>query len=251
MQPKNDFYVYVIFRTNGIPCYVGKGRGQRSKHHAKFSHNRHLRNIYNQAGGVLPLVKIREGLTDPEACSIERAFIAAIGRADLGLGPLVNFCDGGEGTSGHVKSAETRAKLSAAHKGKIVSPETVKKWRKSMKTFARTPESITKQKATVAGVPKPWISLLRKGKPAPWVREARLGTKSPDHSKRMKGNKFSTGKNTGKSNGVSRKLTPAIVLEIRRRAATGENHQLIANDYGIHKSQISAIYTRRTWSWVD
>lgn len=251
MRSNNDFYVYVIFRPNGVPCYVGKGKGQRAQHHAKYSHSRHLRNIYKQAGGTLPLIKVREGLTDSDACIIETAFIAAIGRKDLGTGPLVNLCAGGQGLAGHVKTPETRAKLSAANKGKIVSPETVAKWRSSKKTFARSPESIEKQKATVKGVPKPWISTLRKGKPAPWVREAQLGRKSPEHSARMLGNKLSAGKNTGESSKVPRKLTEQIIREIRMRAEKGEVHHLIAKDYGIHKSQISLIHNRRTWAWVD
>lgn len=251
MRSKNEFYVYVIFRPNGIPCYVGKGKGQRADHHARFSHSKYLRNIFNKAGGKLPVVKIREGLTDAEACSTEIAFIAAIGRIDLGTGPLVNLCEGGQGLAGHIKSAETRAKLSAANKGKIISPEQVKKWRESMKSFARTPESIAKQQATMSGVPRPWVSAALKGRPNPKVREAQLGRKSPEHSMRMKGNKLSVGKNTGASSNVPRKLTADIIREIRLRAAAGEKHQAIASDYGIHKSQISLIHNRRTWAWVD
>lgn len=252
MQPKNDYYVYVIFRPNGIPCYVGKGRGRRAEHHALFSHNRHLKSIYNKAGGSLPLAKVREGLTDAEACETERAFIAAIGRKDLGKGPLVNFCDGGEGVSGHIKTAETRAKLSKSLKGNIVRTEEWKaKQRKSQTGLPRSDEVRAKMSAAHTGSKKPWLSEIFKGRPAPWVRERLLGTKNPEHAAKMIGNKNSVGKNTGSNNNVPRKLTPDIVLEIRRRAASGERHQVIADNYGIHKSQISAIYTRRTWAWVD
>lgn len=251
MQPKNEYYVYVIFRPNGIPCYVGKGKGRRSEHHALFSHNRHLKNIYSQAGGKLPLVKIREGLTDPEACEIERAFIAAIGREDLGLGPLVNFCDGGEGRSGVIQTEEKRRKLSLALKGRKFTEEHLRNMSLSRKGKKRSPESCAKQSATVSGQKRPWHSEIMKGRSAPWVREARLGKKMPGISAKLMGNKNSVGKNTGESSGVPRKLTKEIVIEIRKRAADGENHQLIANDYGIHKSQISAIHTRRTWAWLD
>lgn len=247
---KVDYYVYVIFRQNGVPCYVGKGRGRRSEHRALFSHNKHLHSIYKQSSGILPLVKIREHLTDKEACEIERAFIAAIGRNDLGQGSLVNFTDGGEGLSRRVITAETRAKLSKALKN---TPRT-EEWRanmsKSRKGKKESEETRRKKSVAHTGTKKPWVSEALKGKPNPGVRAAQLGRKSPENSARMMGNKYSVGKNTGESSGVPRKLTEEIVRDIRKRAADGERHQLIAADYNIHKSQVSAIYTLRTWKWV-
>lgn len=105
------FYVYIIFRLNGIPCYVGKScRKHRWLYHAKKSHNPHLQNIINKSGGELPVIKTREGLPDSEACETEKALIAAIGR-NINGGPLVNMTDGGDGLAGHRKSEETKAKL--------------------------------------------------------------------------------------------------------------------------------------------
>lgn len=251
MRSKNEFYVYVIFRPNGIPCYVGKGKGQRADHHARFSHSKYLRNIFNKAGGKLPVVKIREGLTDAEACSTEIAFIAAIGRIDLGTGPLVNLCEGGQGVAGLYQSAEKSQRISAKLKGRKFTEEHLINMSLARMGIKRSPESVAKQKATIAGVPRPWISAALKGRPNPKVREAQLGRKSPEHSMRMKGNKLSVGKNTGASSNVPRKLTADIIREIRLRAAAGEKHQAIASDYGIHKSQISLIHNRRTWAWVD
>ena len=81
--------------------------------------NLHLARIIKNAGGSLPKVKVRERLTETEAFETEIALIKAIGRADLGQGPLVNLTDGGEGAKG--KSADARARLSAAAKKKIGS----------------------------------------------------------------------------------------------------------------------------------
>jgi hypothetical protein len=106
------FYVYVCFRTNGTPCYVGKGKGNRWKTTYKRTKNTYLRRIVERCGGSLPTVVIRSNLTEIEAFEIEMAFIRAIGRRDLGLGPLANRTDGGEGLSGHVFSAATRKILS-------------------------------------------------------------------------------------------------------------------------------------------
>lgn len=125
-----DFYVYVLFRENGEPFYVGKGRGRRIKDHEQeaargFQTHRAklIRRILRSRPDV-PKVKIREGLASSEAYDIERALIAAIGRVPFG--PLINQTDGGEGVSGH--SAEARARIGAAatafHTGRKVSEET-------------------------------------------------------------------------------------------------------------------------------
>lgn len=106
---RHRFYVYIYFRPNGVPCYVGKGCRSRWIKHERDCHNPHLAAIIRVAGGELPKVKIREGLTHDEAIEIERAFILAIGREPYG--PLVNQTDGGEGMEGWSPSQETRAKM--------------------------------------------------------------------------------------------------------------------------------------------
>jgi len=103
-----DFMVYVWFRPwDASPCYVGKGRGNRYRKLSR-THNAHLAAIIKKAGGSLPIVVIRCGLTESEAFETEIALIKAIGRKANG-GPLANLTDGGEGTSGAVMSPEWRA----------------------------------------------------------------------------------------------------------------------------------------------
>ena len=116
--PKNPrrFYVYVIFRMDGTPCYVGKGQRDRYQVHYRRSNNAHLKRLSAAAGGRLPVVIVRDGLTDEEALATEIAFIAAIGR-DIHGGPLVNFTDGGEGAAGYQHTEENKKRLSAATKG--------------------------------------------------------------------------------------------------------------------------------------
>ena len=129
------FYVYVIFRTNGLPCYVGKGTGRRwQRHFTMACQNAHLRALVVQGGGSLPVVIIRERLTSEEATAAEIALIAAIGRESSG-GVLINQTDGGDGNHGFPPEVrarlgfrgkhteETKKRIAAANRGKKRSRE--------------------------------------------------------------------------------------------------------------------------------
>lgn len=119
------FYVYVIFRLDGIPCYVGKGVGDRWRVSLRGNGgNPRLRYLLRKHG-PLPIAIAREGLAEAEAFATEIAFIRAIGRVDLGTGPLLNHTDGGDGTSN--PSPSTRAKMRAAKAGKKQTPEFIEK----------------------------------------------------------------------------------------------------------------------------
>lgn len=52
------------------------------------------------------------------------------------------------------------------------------------------------------------------------------------------------------SRNAKAKLTEAEAAEIRRRAVTGESSATIADDFGIHRSQVSRIKTGKTWGHV-
>ena len=87
-QPtRADFYVYTISDAFDVIVYVGKGRGRRS---ALSSRRNATINALISFGGTLPPVKVREGMTEAEAFELEKALIEFHGRADLGLGELLN-----------------------------------------------------------------------------------------------------------------------------------------------------------------
>lgn len=243
-QERSSFYVYVIFRPDGTPCYVGKGHGRRADHHRRFTKNRHLRNLFAKYGD-LPIARVREHLTDAEACSTEIALIAAIGRRDLGTGPLINLTIGGDGAAGHIKTLETRAKLSASRKGMKFPPEWVEAMRASRLGKKRDPASRAKQAATITGRTRPEHSAALKGRPNPKNRDHQLGRKSPEHSARMAGNKLSLGKNLGNRN--SQKYPEEMILEIFRRAWTGESLRSIAKDFNIVPEYVSSIKRAKVW----
>lgn len=46
------------------------------------------------------------------------------------------------------------------------------------------------------------------------------------------------------------KLTPDIVREVRRRAASGESQHSLAGEFGVHQSNISQVVSRVTWRHV-
>ncbi len=167
----NRFYVYVVFRLDGTPCYVGKGCGHRWKIHFAKSHSVHLKNILCQAGGELPITKIREDLTNEEACTIEIALIAAIGR-EIDGGPLVNLSPGGEGVPGFRHSYEARQTMSEQRKGR----------KQSAVTIARKIASNTGQKRTAET--KARISAAHTGaKRSPeWCENIRLSKMQQDRS---------------------------------------------------------------------
>lgn len=132
------FYVYVLVRPNGKPFYVGKGtRNRMYKHDTEARKGcecrkcRVIRKIWRNGGEIVRYTVIATD-DEQEAFAAERETIAFFGRENL-----CNLTDGGEGTSGRVVSekvrqrfvnywkgrprppvsAETRARLSMAHKG--------------------------------------------------------------------------------------------------------------------------------------
>jgi hypothetical protein len=159
--PRSDFYVYMLFRENGEPFYVGKGQGDRwlaHEYYARATKRRDPRcsiiRRMQSAGLDVPKVKLHEWLTDATACAYEVALIAAIGRGEAG--PLVNLTDGGEGKSGWTTSPETRAKIGAANRGRKRTPEVIEKTAAKNRGRKHSPETIAK-----------WAAARRGWKPSP------------------------------------------------------------------------------------
>ena len=109
--------------------YVGKGHNKR----AWNTRDRSVEFKDEFAKGGCTVEIVDEFIHESQAHMHEMELIETYGRIDLGTGCLVNRTGGGDGMSGHVPSAETRAKISAAKTGSGHTEETRAKISAAMK----------------------------------------------------------------------------------------------------------------------
>lgn len=131
-----QFYVYIYFDPiTDIPFYVGKGQKYRSHKHLHQCHNRPMAMKIRalKAAGLTPRIEILPMRSEDDAFSMEEALVYGIGKRVDDSGPLFNMSDGGglktAGFTGRRHTAESRAKMSAARKGKPKSDEFKRKMR--------------------------------------------------------------------------------------------------------------------------
>jgi hypothetical protein len=118
-DPRPIYYVYILFNWLGIPFYVGKGMGNRIDAHEKSTDTSNwLKNeIIEQTWVMLnevPKVIVRDQLPESDAFALEIMLISAIGRLDLGTGPLTNMTVGGDGC--RIPSARLSAAITRRYK---------------------------------------------------------------------------------------------------------------------------------------
>ena len=135
----NDYYTYAYLREDKTPYYIGKGRGERI-----YSTSRSIKAPKDTSR----IIYLKKNLTEAEAFKHEVYMISVLGRKDLGTGILRNLTNGGEGTSGHIKSEECKKKIGEARIGKTHTEE----WKKAIseKLSGRTHTEEAKKKMSVA-----------------------------------------------------------------------------------------------------
>ena len=113
----NDYYIYFYLRSRdsaigkaGTPYYVGKGKDRRAYH---TGHSYAVPKDKNN------IVFVLNNLTEEQAFQNEIDFISWYGRVNLGNGILRNLTDGGDGSSGAIRSEETKRKISESLKGEL------------------------------------------------------------------------------------------------------------------------------------
>lgn len=111
-------YVYKHIRndTNEI-FYIGIGSDDcHRRAYDEVRRNKFWKAVRDKSGFRVEIIS--DGLTWKQACRKEVRLIKKIGRRDLGLGPLTNLTDGGQGANGVVLSDEIKIKISERMKGK-------------------------------------------------------------------------------------------------------------------------------------
>lgn len=160
----NSYYIYIHCKPNGDPFYVGKGcngRGHsRRSHDLKRSRNAHHQSVVAKYGAENIGIFVFDCESEEDALLSEIKAIRQFREEGFNL---ANATDGGEGSCGLRPSSETRMKMSKSRKG-----------------IPRAPETVAKMKA--AGI------CFKPGD------KGFAGRKhSPDHIKRLLGNKFALG----------------------------------------------------------
>jgi len=161
---ENKYYVYLhIKETTGEPFYVGKGINKRYK----YGHNRskHWHNIVNKHG--FDIIFLETNLSNEQSLEREIYWIKRIGRNDLGLGPLVNFTNGGEGNSGRKHTDESKQKMSKIATGRVMSDKAklnMSKAKLNMTQETKDKLSLLNKGKTLSQETKDKIALSNKGK---------------------------------------------------------------------------------------
>ena len=178
-------YVYGEYEFDYEPFYVGKGNGKRA-------YDNHKENIelFNKINEIRESIIFfhKEKMKEYAAFRLECKIIKAIGRQNIGTGPLYNLMDEcGGGMTGHKHTEETKKKMrnawknrqpisektrermSVANKGKIVSEKTRIKIRnihkgKVVSTETREKMRLSHLGKTLSEETKMKISISEKGK---------------------------------------------------------------------------------------
>lgn len=112
------WYVYIWKRPGNIPFYVGIGN-TKDRWNPLYSRtrNKHCHRIVLLEGASNIQVTLIENLSKRDAARLEQTLIWYYGRNDLGIGPLTNFTDGGDGIQNVTPESRKRMSEKAlAHK---------------------------------------------------------------------------------------------------------------------------------------
>ena len=158
----NTYYVYAYLRQDGTPYYIGKGKNDRAWQ--KYSHTVAVPSDLSR------IQIIKESLIETDALNFEIKLITQYGRKDLGTGILRNRTNGGDGTSGHINSPETKLRKSLSKQGK------------NNPMFGKTGEKHHNfGKDIFTDEVKKQIGDKQRGTKKPWVTAALTGTGGPTH----------------------------------------------------------------------
>lgn len=224
--------------------YVGIGEPNRP--YEDGSRNPHWHHIVDKVGYEVLIIK--ENITWEEACQWEISEIKKIGRRDLGLGPLVNLTDGGEGTQGVIITDERRENISKATIEAMKNPEVIQKMKESKIDFVPWNQGLT---GIFTGEDNPnhgnkWSDEQKKelGDKLKQVWEHKGGF-TDEHLLKLKEKR--------KGRKPSAKLTKEDVVWIRKKYNPNEsefNIQSLSNRFSVTTSCIRNIIKKKSWKEI-
>lgn len=219
-------YVYRHVRLDkNEPFYIGIGSNEYRAYSTK-NRNKHWENITSKTDYRVDI--LFEDIDYEYAKEKEMEFIALYGRSDLMKGTLCNKTDGGDGCLGLIHSKESRERMGAPNKGKIIS----KKHREAISKFHKGKKHTEERKRLMS--------------------ENMIGEKNHMYGKKI--SEWHKQRISESSLGIknrSSKLTEEDVLEIRSLYSKGgESHRSLAGKYGVAKGNITSILNRKTWKHV-
>jgi hypothetical protein len=130
IQTENRFYVYEHLRLDtGAVFYVGKGTGKRCTVRSHHHRNEFWQRTEKKAGGFCVRM-VAKDVDEELAFLVEQERISQLRTVGI---RLCNMTNGGDGTSGWVKTPEWKRKVGEKHKGKVISKETRAKISASVK----------------------------------------------------------------------------------------------------------------------
>jgi Mor family transcriptional regulator len=215
---------------NGLPFYIGIGKTiKRAK--SKRERNKYWHNIVNKYGYNIEI--LHTNISWEEACELEKKYIKQYGRTDLGLGPLVNMTDGGEGVIN-------------------ISQESRKKIRERMLGHTY-----------IVGEKNPCYGLYGKNHPRYGVRlnkeqkevfiKQQLGENNSfygkTHNKETKKKWKENGRHIGEKNPNS-VLNIEKVIEIRKLFNMGKSVSKLAKMFNCGWGTVNSVIKRKTWKHI-
>lgn len=176
-------YVYRHIRLDkNEPFYIGVGLTDDAKFRRAYTghgRNSHWKNVVAKTEYEVDI--LFSEISNDFAFLKEKEFIALYKRRHNG-GTLTNLTDGGDGMAGHIMTAETRAKIGAASKGKIVSKETIAKMLRAREWYVMSDE--TRKKISIGNKGKKLsLETIEKYKARKGVLHHNFGKKASDYVK--------------------------------------------------------------------